>query len=129
MLARLNDRGLDLLDDGADDTLEHHRTLRNAIHRSYALMQKNPFEMATALKRLAHVAFLEGDLAGARAQAGEALQILRDLGEPWAIAQSLLWLGRITWRQRDKERALSGAAKLRKVMERTAMLNGLGVLK
>ncbi|MEZ4869358.1 MAG: helix-turn-helix domain-containing protein [Caldilineaceae bacterium] len=37
MLARLKDRGLDLLTDGPSDTPAHQRTLRNAIHRSYAL--------------------------------------------------------------------------------------------
>jgi transcriptional regulator with XRE-family HTH domain len=37
MLARLNDRGLDLLNDGHGDTPAHQRTLRNAIHCSYAL--------------------------------------------------------------------------------------------
>jgi predicted ATPase len=37
MLARLKDRGLDLLSDGPSDTPAHQRTLRNAIHRSYAL--------------------------------------------------------------------------------------------
>ncbi len=42
MLARLNDRGLDLLNDGPNDIPAHQRTLRNAIHRSYALC--NPTE-------------------------------------------------------------------------------------
>jgi predicted ATPase/transcriptional regulator with XRE-family HTH domain len=38
MLARLQDRGLDLLDDGPGDAPEHHHTLRKSIHRSYALL-------------------------------------------------------------------------------------------
>lgn len=37
MLARLKDRGLDLLGNGPNDAPERHRALRNAIHRSYAL--------------------------------------------------------------------------------------------
>jgi predicted ATPase len=44
MLERLDDRGLDLLSDGPGDTPAHHRSLRNAIHRSYALL--NPREQA-----------------------------------------------------------------------------------
>lgn len=42
MLARLKDRSLDLLDNGPSDAPERHRTLRNAIQRSYALF--NPEE-------------------------------------------------------------------------------------
>jgi len=42
MLTRLNDRALDVLNDGPGDAAAHHRTLRNAIHRSYALC--NPEE-------------------------------------------------------------------------------------
>ena len=40
MLARLNERSLDLLDDGPSDATVGHRTLRNAIHRSYALLNE-----------------------------------------------------------------------------------------
>ncbi len=38
ILARLRDRTLDLLNDGPADAPAHQRTLRNAIHRSYALL-------------------------------------------------------------------------------------------
>lgn len=38
VLARLQDHGLDLLADGPHDLPAHQRTLRNAIHRSYALL-------------------------------------------------------------------------------------------
>lgn len=67
----------------------------------------DPFERTKGLKRLAHLAFLEGDLTSARAQAEEALQMLRALDEPWATAHSLIWLARISWRQGDKARALA----------------------
>ncbi len=40
LLARLQDRALDVLDDGPDDIPEHQRTLRNAIHRSYRLLDE-----------------------------------------------------------------------------------------
>ena len=38
LLARLQDRSLDLLADGPRDLPLHQQTLRNAIHRSYALL-------------------------------------------------------------------------------------------
>jgi predicted ATPase/transcriptional regulator with XRE-family HTH domain len=38
LLARLHDQRLDLLNDGARDLPPHQRTLRNAIQRSYALL-------------------------------------------------------------------------------------------
>ncbi|MBX3010615.1 MAG: tetratricopeptide repeat protein [Caldilineaceae bacterium] len=38
LLTRLRDQGLDLLADGPRDLPAHQRTLRNAIHRSYALL-------------------------------------------------------------------------------------------
>lgn len=41
MLSRLMDRSLDLLDGGSHDMPESHRTLRKAIHRSYALLDSN----------------------------------------------------------------------------------------
>ncbi|HHW86424.1 MAG TPA: helix-turn-helix domain-containing protein [Chloroflexi bacterium] len=38
LLARLRDRRLDMLTDGPGDLPAHHRTLANAIHRSYLLL-------------------------------------------------------------------------------------------
>lgn len=40
LLARLQNRRLDLLTDGQRDLPVHHRVLRNAIHRSYALLDE-----------------------------------------------------------------------------------------
>ena len=49
MLARLKDRALDLLDDGPGDAAVGHRTLRNAIHRSYALCTSEEQRLLRAL--------------------------------------------------------------------------------
>jgi len=49
LLTRLQDRQLDLLNDGPRDLPAHQRTLRNAIHRSYALLQTEEQELFRAL--------------------------------------------------------------------------------
>jgi predicted ATPase len=49
MLARLKDRALDLLNDGPSDAAVGHRTLRNAIHRSYALCTSEEQRLFRAL--------------------------------------------------------------------------------
>lgn len=41
LLSQLQDRRLDLLDDPVHDLPPHHRTLRNAIHRSYLLLTES----------------------------------------------------------------------------------------
>jgi predicted ATPase/DNA-binding XRE family transcriptional regulator len=42
LLARLRDHRLDMLTDGPRDLPAHHRTLANAIHRSYLLLTPHP---------------------------------------------------------------------------------------
>lgn len=49
LLARLQDRQLDLLTDGPRDLPAHQRTLRNAIHRSYALLSAPEQQLFRAL--------------------------------------------------------------------------------
>jgi len=49
LLARLQDHALDLLADGPRDLPAHQRTLRNAIHRSYALLAPREQQLFRAL--------------------------------------------------------------------------------
>lgn len=49
LLARLQDHALDLLADGPRDLPAHQRTLRNAIHRSYALLTAGEQRLFRAL--------------------------------------------------------------------------------
>ncbi|MCE7986858.1 MAG: XRE family transcriptional regulator [Caldilinea sp. CFX5] len=85
VLARLQDHALDLLADGPRDLPAHQRTLRNAIHRSYALLDEREQRLFRALGVFAGgctvaalAAVLQGsDQSAARTESAD--ELLRDL--------------------------------------------------
>ncbi|MEZ4730654.1 MAG: tetratricopeptide repeat protein [Caldilineaceae bacterium] len=98
LLTRLQDRQLDLLTDGPHDLPAHQRTLRNAIHRSYALLNAEEqrlfrtlgvFAGGCTVEALAVVRSGATDAAGSDVPAAKLLPTLRTLVRKSLVQQQI----------------------------------------
>ena len=89
-------RGAGLLAFSQGDFPEAHRLLEESVSVGREVGAPGKRDLAVALALLGQVALLQGNPSAARELAGESLQLLREVEEPWGVARALCYLGKAT---------------------------------
>jgi predicted ATPase/DNA-binding CsgD family transcriptional regulator len=86
-------RGAGLLAFSQGDFSEAHRLVEESVSIGREAGAAGKRELSSALATLAHVSLFQGNPGDTRELAGESLQLLREMGEPWGIARALCYQG------------------------------------